>query len=121
MAKPYCALTPDEKKSRRASTLRWRRGHKLAVKAHNLRQAYGISLEDWRRLNFAQGGVCAGCFFPAENQTLSVDHDHATGQVRGLLCAPCNSAVGMLKECPERARSILKYIEERCQLTVKSL
>jgi hypothetical protein len=65
--------------------------------SHKQRQLnYGITPEYYRALLLAQNGVCALCGEP-ETQTLkgtlislSVDHDHKTGKVRGLLCIRCN-------------------------------
>ncbi len=48
----------------------------------------------------AQGGVCAICKTPPNGVRLSVDHDHKTAAVRGLLCAPCNTGIGMLRDSP---------------------
>ena len=42
---------------------------------------------------------------------LRMDHDHATGKFRALLCNGCNTALGFLKENPERIRSLATYIE----------
>lgn len=40
-------------------------------------------------------------------------HDHDTGNIRGLLCRACNSAIGLLKSCPKIIRNAAKYLEER--------
>jgi Recombination endonuclease VII len=50
----------------------------------------GISDEGYARLLQAQGGVCAICGAPPKTRRLSVDHNHRTGRVRGLLCFRCN-------------------------------
>jgi hypothetical protein len=48
---------------------------------------------DYEALLAAQGGVCALCGKPPKTRRLSVDHDHKTGTVRGLLCFRCNRAL----------------------------
>lgn len=73
-------------------------------------RAYGITLEQYEALAVAQGGCCAICHQPPTKQRLHVDHDHATGIIRGLLCMPCNRAIGNLKDDPERARALLEYL-----------
>src|SRR4051812_36221868 len=55
---------------------------------------YGITPEKYAEMLFAQGGVCKICKCPpgsGKRTVLEVDHDHKTGEVRGLLCASCNS------------------------------
>jgi hypothetical protein len=62
-----------------------------------------------------QGGVCAACGLPENRMNarlkgrLHVDHDHVTGQVRGLLCANCNAALGLLRDEPQRIEALLAY------------
>ena len=47
----------------------------------------------------SQNGRCAICLKDFENtKNMHVDHNHATGQVRQLLCNKCNSAIGYLNE-----------------------
>ena len=55
-----------------------------------------------------QSGTCAnpGC----DNPATDIDHDHATGVVRGLLCHGCNTAEGHLKSDPARAAGLAEYI-----------
>lgn len=60
--------------------------------AHKARigKVYGIDSNQYEELLFRQGGVCAICQARATTTRLAVDHDHKTGQVRGLLCKRCN-------------------------------
>jgi len=63
---------------------------------------YGLTLSDFNKKIELQKGVCAICGKPsiAKNQygarVLDVDHNHLNQQVRGLLCARCNTAIGLL-------------------------
>lgn len=62
-----------------------------------LRHKFGITLDQYKATLAAQGGVCAICRKPesvAGGKSLSVDHDHSTGKVRGLLCNYCNVGIG---------------------------
>ena len=51
---------------------------------------YGLTPQDYMKRLKAQGGVCAICGNPPKTQRLSVDHDHKSKRVRGLLCFRCN-------------------------------
>lgn len=59
------------------------------------KRLYDISVEEYDMLLDWQGGVCALCDRPPKTVRLSVDHDHKTGETRGLLCVRCNR---MLRE-----------------------
>lgn len=62
-----------------------------------IRRQYGISYDQYEQLIKAQGGGCAICGRTKEpdGRKLSIDHDHATGLTRGVLCYACNKALGL--------------------------
>ena len=70
---------------------------KLADRWRRLRRVYGISRDEYEALLARQGGVCGICRKPPQ-EPLCVDHSHATGRVRGLLCRKCNTALGSLDD-----------------------
>jgi hypothetical protein len=76
-----------------------------------LRRLYGITPEDYQAMLDSQGGLCAICKVAPSAKLLSVDHDHTTGAVRGLLCASCNRGLGYLNEEPGRLRAAAEYLE----------
>ncbi len=85
-------------------------------RAH-LKSTYGIALEFYDALLATQNGVCAVCHQPETElrrgtvKSLDVDHNHDTGQIRGLLCSACNTALGLLREDPLRIKALFEYIE----------
>jgi hypothetical protein len=64
---------------------------------HLLKRRYGITLEEYDALFVRQSGTCALCQRPPQRRRLAVDHDHETGEIRGLLCVTCNSMLGHLE------------------------
>jgi len=78
----------------------------------SLRRLYGIDLADYEQRLAMQRGICAICgTAPTTIRRLDVDHDHATGRIRGLLCTHCNLALGHMRHDPERARAMANYLE----------
>ena len=79
---------------------------------------YGITLATYEQMREAQGGRCAICGNietvdkNGRIRPLVVDHDHATGQVRALLCQYCNAALGMLRDRPELADRAAAYLRQ---------
>ena len=73
----------------------------------------GLSPGDYDAMFHNQSGVCDVCGAPERRRgrSLAVDHNHATGVVRALLCHDCNIALGLLREQPEIARSLADYME----------
>lgn len=86
-------------------------------RVYDLQRKYGLTLADYDRLVSEQRGLCAICARPpsgGKGNRLYVDHCHAEGRVRGLLCSRCNVALGYLRECPMIAQSLVTYVRERC-------
>jgi hypothetical protein len=82
-----------------------------------LRRKYGITLEQYDEMLAAQGGACAICKKPRpEERTLHVDHDHLTGEIRGLLCFRCNNALGDLDEEYELFVKAADYLDRDDEL-----
>jgi hypothetical protein len=77
----------------------------------HLRRRFGITPEDYDAMFAAQGGVCAICGSPPRGRRLSVDHDHDTDEVRGLLCSTCNAGIGSMRDDPELLRRAIAYLE----------
>jgi hypothetical protein len=75
-----------------------------------IRRKYGITQEDYEELFAAQDGVCAICGKEESNGKLSVDHDHETGDVRGLLCRLCNLGLSYWKDDPGLLLSASQYL-----------
>ena len=84
---------------------------KRSLRKTHLKKKYGITPEDYDRMLEAQGGGCAICGRPPRDDiALHVDHDHETGFIRGLLCFPCNNALGLMKDDPERLIRAAEYV-----------
>ena len=63
----------------------------------------------WHALVVAQGGRCAICNDQLAGR-ICVDHDHSTGAVRGLLCSPCNTGIGHLRDNADIVESAAAYL-----------
>lgn len=79
-------------------------------KSH-LKNTFGLTPEEYDQKLRRQGGVCLICQRPpAEGKMLDVDHDHATGRVRGLLCRNCNQGLGKFFESPFLMAAAVGYL-----------
>ncbi|MFJ6019756.1 endonuclease VII domain-containing protein [Nocardiopsis alba] len=82
-----------------------------------LQREYGITAEEYDRMGRAQRWRCAICAHPPpDGQRLVVDHDHACGSVRALLCSACNLALGLLGDDPARLSSAVRYLSAHADL-----
>ena len=77
-----------------------------------LAKRYGLSPKDYDCILQAQGGGCAICGqHPSASRNLPVDHCHKTGEVRGVLCDPCNVGLSKFKENTRLIAAAYKYLK----------
>jgi len=83
----------------------------------DFRKKYGIDFATYQRMLIIQKGVCAICEQPETKlqngaiRMLSVDHNHTTGAVRGLLCGNCNMAIGYAYDDVTVLRKAIAYLQ----------
>jgi hypothetical protein len=75
---------------------------------YNRKRRYGISESEYQAMRQRQLDRCAICGNVAD----VIDHDHKTGLVRGLLCRPCNVALGGFRDDPELLRAASFYLAQ---------
>ena len=83
----------------------------LLARERKLKREFGLSELDYQTMLSNQSNGCFICkAIPTTKRRLSVDHDHITGKIRGLLCWPCNFSLGLLKEDKQRLNNMINYI-----------
>lgn len=101
--KKYEANMTPEQIARRKDYLYWR----------HIKRNYGLTPESFQEKLDKQGGVCALCRKLGRigrNGKFYVDHCHDTGRVRGLVCRPCNTSLGILGDTPEKMERVMRYL-----------
>lgn len=91
----------QNKSSEYRTHLSWVANNPTTRKEHRLKanlKLYNMTPAEFLALIESQGGCCKICGDVTPNQRLSVDHDHVTGRVRGLLCRSCNLGLGMFRD-----------------------
>ncbi len=133
---PYCKkcdrLRKKESREKNPPPLEVRREYHRRYRARNPDRARaqdraqtirskGISVEAYEALFETQKGACAICEKSQTGRRLAIDHDHATGRVRGLLCNTCNTALGKFRDSPALLKKASKYIlSHSCRLVAMS-
>jgi hypothetical protein len=108
-SKAYYRDIPDR---RRFLTERWRKQNPERVaqisRRGMLRRKYGLDTDGYEALLEWSNGGCAIC---GAKTPLAVDHDHATGALRGLLCRHCNTGLGQFRDRIDLLRIAIAYLE----------
>lgn len=105
-----CKENLDGKRGRcKSCDKKWRGNNLTKIAAYHKKRMYGLTPEHEAERLESQGNVCAicGCLPP-----LCVDHDHMTGEIRGLLCRRCNSGLGFLGDNLEGILKVVAYLEK---------
>lgn len=125
--KYYAKITPEQRLKWRLSTKRrnpesikngqkrYYNSHKEKYMAYKMKDAYGLELNDYYALVTKQNGLCAICGekpkqITGKSRRLHIDHDHATGKIRGLLCHKCNNGLGCMDDNIQKLESAIKYL-----------
>lgn len=99
---PRCATHWREEQKRR----------KAVAHETYAQRTYGLGPGDYARLYELQGGRCAICRrATGATRRLSIDHDHATEEVRGLLCRPCNDLLGHARDELDFFKRAYRYLK----------
>ena len=88
------------------------------AKSYHLKFDYGINVNEYNRILDEQNGVCGICGkiesemhrVTKKVKLLSVDHEHASGKVRGLLCSKCNRGIGAFLDSEDLLMKAIKYL-----------
>lgn len=112
------AANPEHRRRVIARTTAYRKAHPEMVRVSTLRRGYGMTPAEYAVLHVRQGGLCAICGNPETAtqprtgvlRSLAVDHDHTSGEIRGLLCSTCNAGLGLLGDDLERLEAAVAYL-----------
>ena len=92
----------------------------MISRRYNFKKKFGLTIEGYEAMRNSQDARCALCGTNEPNGRVSkhtdeywlhVDHDHETGQVRSLLCANCNTALGKMNDDPHLLRAAADYLD----------
>lgn len=96
---------------------KYRANNKEKIKMQVRQRKYDIEPKDWHSMLKSQGSRCAICGTedPQHKYGWHTDHDHETGEVRGILCGRCNNLLGRMgdtyESVYEMTQAMLKYLE----------
>lgn len=119
--KPTSEFPPKRRKCKTCVAeylTKWKQRNPYKIREYGLLKDFGISHDEYMKLHDSQNGLCAICnkpetaFMKTKTMFLAVDHDHATGEVRGLLCTNCNNGLGRFNDNIELLQKAIQYIEK---------
>ena len=108
---PWCH-TPNNEEGvyhKRCSKSRHER-YKDTNRNRSLVKLYGIDSDAYDALLISQNSTCSICGGTSGKRMLSVDHNHDTGVIRGLLCDNCNQGIGKFQDNPELLELAANYL-----------
>lgn len=88
----------------------WYRKNYLRLRTIQRAQRYGLSVDELEALFRRADGKCEACGDAVSAAMSCVDHDHATGEVRGILCPACNVLEGFMCKQVRRAEAVVAYL-----------
>ena len=88
---------------------------RASTRKSEYKRQYNLKIEDYDKLLIQQNFCCIICksLEPGKGKSrFSIDHNHETGKVRGLLCMACNQVIGRFKEDAKRFRRAAEYLKK---------
>lgn len=86
--------------------------HRVHARRAHIKYKYGLSEPEFIDLCERQFWRCAICTTSISKGTSNIDHDHATGKVRGILCANCNRGLGAFQDNYKSLLAAGAYLEK---------
>lgn len=115
--------TDKFKNSNKIKTRRWRllnpEKSDRTVQASSLKRLYGITTEQYENIIVLQNNGCGICGMTQKESVnkfkirLVVDHNHETGEIRGVLCSSCNRSLGLLGDNIEKLNLAIEYLKKK--------
>ena len=105
VAKKWRKANPEKCKE---SHRRYHRKRRVEDRAYQLKKRYNLSVDDYNKMLEKQNGKCFIC---NKIIKLYIDHNHKTGNVRGLLCQRCNTGLGQFDDNPLLLLNAIRYLE----------
>ena len=99
-------------------TVEYNREHSTSVRSQYLKRNYGLTFEEFEAMLSDQDNCCAICKSTkplGRHKRFNVDHHNKTGNVRGLLCSNCNTALGLVDDNIHTLKSMIEYLENHEQ------
>ena len=108
----YKAWSKNNVEKASARKRRWYEANAEKQRHTVVKRKYGLSDCDYKKMMSDQSGLCAICDRSLDGKWISqVDHCHATGKIRGLLCLNCNSGIGRFGDNTDLLRKAILYLE----------
>lgn len=120
LAKIKYSSSPERIKAYRARTKAWRQSNPESCLNSRLKKTFGIGLSAYNKMLEQQKGCCQICNSPPGARRLGVDHDHQTGQVRGLLCGKCNVILGLSGDSTNILSKAIVYLNTHKRIKSES-
>jgi hypothetical protein len=97
---------------KRENGQKYRAKNREAIRIKSRVARYKIDVLEFERLYDLQDACCAICRTAIDKKGCHIDHDHATGKVRGILCASCNTGIGLFKDSPSVLIQAAEYLKD---------
>ena len=105
-------------------TVEYNREHSTSVRSQYLKRNYGLTFEEFEAMLSDQDNCCAICKSTkplGRQKTFNGDHHNKTGNVRGLLCSNCNTALGLVNDNIHTLKSMIQYLESHEETNTREL